>query len=301
MPSSSTLFPAFPAFRACHGLRTFRSLGLAAALALASQSALAQAPAPSANFEPQVGQAGKDVIWVPTPPELIETMLRAANVGPNDLVVDLGSGDGRIAIAAAKDFGARARGIEFNPDMAALATRNAEKAGVASRVQFIRGDIFEQDFRDATVVSMYLLTSLNMKLRPKLLEMKPGTRIVSNSFDLGDWAPDQNLNAGGRLGYYWVVPAKVAGNWRADLRGAGISEAVELRLGQAYQKLDGRLMQGAAATALEGGLRGEQITLRLAQPVGGVREFTGTVNGDRIEGTARNASGAAVSWSATRR
>src|SRR5258706_9819141 len=152
---------------------------LAASLLLALPAAAQQQQKP---YEPQVGQAGKDVIWVPTPDEVVDRMLRMAQVGPNDLVYDLGAGDGKIAIAAAKKFGARSVGIEYNPDMAKHAQGNVEKAGINGRAKILQGDIFATDFSQATVVTMYLLPGLNMKLRPTLLAMRPGTRVVSHSF-----------------------------------------------------------------------------------------------------------------------
>ena len=165
------------------------------------------APASTDAFKPRVGQEGKDVIWVPTPDKLVHRMLQMAMVGPSDFVVDLGSGDGKIAIAAARDFKARAMGVEFNPQMVTLSRRAAVEAGVAERVQFEEGDIFKVDFSKASVVTMYLLPTLNLKLRPTLLAMRPGTRIVSHQFMMGSWEPDDNSNVEDRPGYLWIVPA----------------------------------------------------------------------------------------------
>ena len=164
------------------------------------------------RYEPRLGQSGKDVIWLPTSSDLVTQMLRTAKVTPNDIVYDLGAGDGKIAIAAAKDFGAKSFGIEFNPEMAALAQRNADRAGVGERVKMINGDIFKEDFSSATVLTLYLLPELNLQLKPQILNMKPGTRIVSNTFHMGDWEPDQEIGNPTRA-YYWVVPAKIAGTW----------------------------------------------------------------------------------------
>src|SRR5512138_1266983 len=178
---------------------SIRRFALAVALAsvapLAVQQAAAQtqrAPAPA--YEPSVGQEGKDVVWVPTPQALVDKMLDMAKVTPKDFLMDLGSGDGRTVITAAKR-GTRAVGIEYNPDMVELSKRNAEKAGVSGRAEFRRADLFETDFSNATVITMFLLPDINIRLRPKILNMKPGTRVVSNSFTMGEWKWDQSVNA----------------------------------------------------------------------------------------------------------
>src|SRR6266702_3620430 len=142
-----------------------------------------------AQFEPQVGQAGKDVVWVPTPQELVNKMLDLAKVTPQDYLIDLGSGDGRTVITAAKR-GARALGVEFNPDMVELSKRNAAKAGVSDKASFVEADIFRSDLSPATVITLFLLPDPNIKLRPTILTLKPGTRVVSNTFRMGDWEPD---------------------------------------------------------------------------------------------------------------
>jgi SAM-dependent methyltransferase len=192
------------------------------------------------KYKPRVGQEGKDVVWVPTSNELLALMLKTAKVTPNDLVYDLGSGDGRIAISAAKDFGARAVGIEFNPEMAQLAQRNVDRSGVANRVKIINGDIFVEDFSKATVVTMYLLPELNLALRPTILKMKPGTRVTSHAFNMGDWDPDVEIDAPAKA-YYWVVPAQVAGEWVIS----GMeTEKTTLKLSQHYQKIGGNLQIG---------------------------------------------------------
>ena len=188
-----------------------------------------------------MGQSGKDVIWIPTGNELVTKMLKVANVGPSDLVYDLGAGDGKIAIAAAREFGARAVGIEFNPEMAALGQRNAERAGVADKVKIIQGDIFKEDFSKATVVTLYLLPELNYQLRPTLLQMKPGTRVVSHAFDMADWQPDGEIDNPAR-GYFWIVPADVSGEWilsNFDLQSSAI-----LNLSQKFQHVGGSLTFG---------------------------------------------------------
>jgi len=236
-------------------------------------------PAAQADFEPRVGQAGKDVIWVPTPNGLIDRMLRMANAGPNDKLVDLGSGDGRIAIAAVRDFKvASATGIEYNPAMVTLSNRNAAEQGVAQRVKFVEGDIFATDFSDATIVTMYLLPSLNLRLRPTILNMKPGTRIVSHAFTLEEWRPDDRADVEGQNAYFRIVPARVAGTWKVQ---AG-SEAIELKLMQSFQDFRGSVSPGNAP--VQGSLKGDEIRFMLPDGRGGQREFVGKVNGEQMTG-----------------
>jgi SAM-dependent methyltransferase len=192
------------------------------------------------KYMPRVGQEGKDVVWVPTSNELLAIMLKTAKVTSNDLVYDLGSGDGRIAIAAAKNFGARAIGIEFNPEMAQLAQRNVDRSGVADRVKIINGDIFVEDFSKATVVTMYLLPELNIALRPTILKMKPGTRVTSHAFNMGDWEADVEIDSPAKA-YYWVVPAQVQGEWLISGMEPG---RTIVKLSQHYQKIGGTIQIG---------------------------------------------------------
>ena len=175
--------------RAAHTLR--RSLLLALGVSLVAVSGFAQ----TATFKPEVGQAGKDVVWVPTPQALVDKMLDMAKVTPQDYVIDLGSGDGRTVITAAKR-GATAKGIEYNPEMVALSQRNAATEGVTAKATFEKADLFESDFSKATVITMFLLPDINLRLRPKILDLKPGTRIVSNTFTMDDWQPDEEATAG---------------------------------------------------------------------------------------------------------
>jgi SAM-dependent methyltransferase len=198
------------------------------------------------KYTPRVGQDGKDVIWVPTTNELLAIMLKTAKVNSTDLVYDLGSGDGRIAIAAAKDFGARAVGIEFNPEMAQLAQRNVARSGVADRVKIINGDIFVEDFSNATVVTMYLLPELNLALRPTILKMKPGTRVTSHAFNMGDWDADVEIDSPAKA-FYWVVPAQVAGEW--VISGMETDRTI-LKLSQHYQKIGGTIQIGNTSQPL---------------------------------------------------
>jgi SAM-dependent methyltransferase len=258
-------------------VRSLIAAGTVAFLAVGGTAIAQQKP-----YEPQVGQAGKDVVWVPSPDGLVAAMLDMAKVTKADNLVDLGSGDGRTVIAAAKR-GLKARGIEYNPDMVALSRKNAAAAGVASMATFINGDIFQTDFSDATVVTMFLLPSLNVRLRPTLLKMKPGTRIVSNSFDMGDWTPDQEAGAKGDCTSYcramlWIVPAQVDGTWKT---GTG-----QLVLEQKYQMLTGFMTNGGNTVQIsEGKMNGENITFRA-----GGRTYAGKVNGNRILGNGWQAS-----------
>jgi len=269
----------------------------AAPLALALAIALPAAAQPK-EYEPQVGQAGKDVIWVPTPDEVVNRMLRMAQVTPNDYVVDLGAGDGKIAIAAAKSFGARALGIEYNPDMAKHAQRNAEKAGVTARAKIVQGDIFQSDFTQATVITMYLLPALNMKLRPQLLNMRPGTRIVSHSFNMEDWEPDETSAMDGRRAYLWIVPANVMGTWVLEAGNGRHDVALE----QKFQKLEGHVVLGSLHAGLrETRLRGSNIAFAYVDNNGVRRDFNGRVTGSRMEGSFRADNGTEGRWTAAKK
>jgi SAM-dependent methyltransferase len=254
-------------------------------------------PGLAAAYEPEVGQQGKDVVWVPTPQALVERMLTMAKVRKDDLVVDLGSGDGRIAITAAKEFGARAIGIEYNPQMVELSRREAARQGVSKTATFIHGDVFATDFTRATVVTAYLLPELNLKLRPKLLAMKPGTRIATHAFNMGDWEPDETAVVNGYRGYLWLVPAHVAGTWKIR---AGASQ-YELTLRQKYQKLEGFMVLGADRTGLrESRLAGSEIHFAVNDRGGVVREFSGRVQPKGIEGRMRTTGQAETPFTATR-
>jgi hypothetical protein len=244
------------------------------------------AQAATDTFKPTVGQAGKDVVWVPTPQVLVEKMLDMAKVTPQDYVMDLGSGDGRTVITAAKR-GATAQGIEYNPDMVALSQRNAKEAGVTAKATFTRADLFQTDLSKATVITMFLLPDINLRLRPKILDLKPGTRIVSNTFTMDDWEPDQRETVGGDCtswctALFWIVPAKVQGAWKLP-NGT-------LTLTQKYQMVTGTL-NGTAIT--DGRLAGDQIRFSA-----GGTQYTGRVSGNTIEGTM--SGGASGSFRATR-
>ncbi len=265
---------------------------------------LIQAPSPAASapgitqqYQPEVGQEGKDVVWVPTPEALVAKMLDLAKVTPDDYVIDLGSGDGRIVIAAARR-GTKALGIEYNPDMVALSRLNAEKAGVSGRASFMQADIFQTDFSQATVLTMYLLPDLNLKLRPKVLDLKPGTRVVTNAFTMGDWDPDETAEVEGRTAYLWIVPAKVAGTWSWPTP----SGSAELTLRQTYQKLDGSLKVGARVMTIQDGrLQGDRLSFAVKEGNPSVRRYSGRVRGNTITGSAKLGDGPGSQWSAQRR
>jgi SAM-dependent methyltransferase len=242
-------------------------------------------------FEPQVGQSGKDVVWVPTAQAHVDNMLNLAKVTPKDMVMDLGSGDGRTVITAAKRGVPKAVGIEYNPDMVALSQRNALAAGVADRATFMKADLFETDLSPATVITMFLLPDINLKLRPKILGLKPGTRVVSNSFTMGEWEPDQRVQTTDKEGcttyctaLLWIVPAKVEGTWQTP--------EGELTFKQTFQVLGGSLKPKAGASvAVEGKMNGDQISFKA-----GKTEYTGRVTGNTMEGTTKDGA----KWSATR-
>jgi len=255
-----------------------------------------------AQFQPQVGQSGKDVIWVPTPDDVVERMLTMAQVTPNDFVWDLGAGDGKIAIMAARKFGARAIGIEYNSDMVKHANDNAQKAGVAGtgagKASIRHGDIFATDFSQATVVTLYLLPALNMKLRPQLLSMRPGTRVVSHSFSMEDWEADEISTLDGRRAYFWVVPANVVGTWNLEAAG----QRHEMALEQTFQKVSGTVAFGPIHGGLrEARLRGANISFAYVDQSGVRRDFSGRVSGTRMEGSFRDDKGAEGKWSATKK
>jgi precorrin-6B methylase 2 len=253
-------------------MKTRRAILSLLALTFTASAALAQATATGQKpFEPQVGQAGKDVVWVPTPQALVDKMLDMAKVTKNDVVYDLGSGDGRTVITAAKR-GATAMGIEYNPDMVELSKKNAAAAGVTDKATFVKADLFETDLSKANVITMFLLPSINMKLRPKILDLKPGTRIVANTFTMEDWQADETFtvtegcSSSWCTALLWIVPAKVAGTWNAP-NGA-------LTLTQNFQVISGTL----GNQAVQGKLNGNEITF-----TAGTTKYSGTVDGNTIK------------------
>jgi SAM-dependent methyltransferase len=283
------------------GVRAALRCTVSLAIALSAITSVHAQTAPGTPaFEPVVGQAGKDVIWVPTPPFLVERMLRMAQVTANDFVIDLGSGDGRIAIAAARDFSARSMGLEFNPDMVALSRRDAERAGVSARATFREADIYKTDFSEATVLTMYLLPNINLDLRPIILRMKPGTRVVSHQFNMGDWSPDDTSDLSGRMAYLWIVPARVEGKWTLDAPSAPAG-GFTLSIRQEFQRISGQAGPGKTTFGLrEASLKGDRVRFSFVDDDGKLREFDGTVSGTTISGETRVAGGAPARFTARR-
>ncbi len=259
---------------------------------VAALAALSTAPVWAA--EPRVP-------YVPTPQEVVERMLEIAKVGPHDYLIDLGSGDGRIVVTAARKYGTRGFGVDLNPERIRESSENARKAGVTEKVAFYQRDLFETSLVEATVITMYLLPQVNIELRPKLLELRPGTRLVSHDFDMGDWKPDTHIKMdaqdkyGGAGGsseiFLWIVPAPVAGVWRWELPAAGKPLAYELTLEQKYQVITGSASVGGRAVRLQNArLRGDEIRFTFTAEVNGSpvkHEFTGKVAGEAATGSAR--------------
>ncbi len=256
--------------------RTLAVAGLA--LALAGSVGMAQQPAK--QFEPFSGQPGKDVVWVPTPQALVDMMLDVAKLTPADIHYDLGSGDGRTVITAAKR-GATAIGIEYNPEMVELSKRNAEKEGVSAKATFMKADLFETDFSKATIITLFLLPDINRRLRPKILDLKPGTRVVSNSFDMGEWEPEQRFDVTKDpactsycRGLFWIVPAKVEGTWKAG--------ASEITFSQTFQMVSGTVKTGNVIAPISAGrITGDSITF-----TAGGTTYTAKIDGSKMTGTA---------------
>jgi hypothetical protein len=257
-------------------------------LFLVTANVFAQPQPEPQGYAPRVGQPGKDVVWVPTPESLVGKMLDIAKLTPDDYLIDLGSGDGRTVITAAKR-GTRAHGIEYNPEMVELSKRNAAEEGISDRATFAKADLFQSDFSQATVITMFLLPQINLKLRPKILDLKPGTRIVSNSFTMGEWEEDESASVGDDCSGWctallWIVPAKVEGIWK-------LTDG-ELVLKQSFQKISGTIKSGNRIVPIVSGrLRGEEIYIRTNDD-----EYRGRVSRDTIVLTSK--SGA--EWQATR-
>jgi SAM-dependent methyltransferase len=258
-------------------LSRLRMVTLTIAVMLTATLAFAQ----QKPFEPQVGQAGKDVVWVPSPEETVKKMMEMGEITPQDFVVDLGSGDGRNVIAAAKR-GAQALGVEYNPDMVELSKRLAKEAGVSEKAQFVQGDMFQAEFSKATVLALFLLPSNLLQLRDKFANLRPGTRIVSNTFSIQDWTPEKTETLGGDCTSWctvmlYIVPAKVEGTWKLPQG--------ELALKQTYQTVTGTLTASGKSMPVTGKLRGTQISWSAEG-----QEYSGVVKDNQIEGTTRAAN-----------
>ena len=275
-------------------VKTITALALSGALV-----GCAQTDAINAGYEPEIGQLGKDSVWAPTPDRLIVRMLQMADTGLRDVVIDLGSGDGRIPVTAAKRFGARGIGVEFDADLVAYSNRLAAREGVANRVTFLRQDLFETDLTSATVIAMYIGPQVTMKLRPKLLTLKPGTRIVTHQFTMGDWEPDETARVESPPGYLWIVPARVDGRWRLEYA----NQRYDITMQQTYQMLSGTATSsGKASPLLAARVRGESVRFSIIDVNGDSRTFNGTIGAGTMQGTTRvQMPGApSIAWRAER-
>ncbi|MDO5623098.1 MAG: class I SAM-dependent methyltransferase [Pseudomonadota bacterium] len=275
---------------------SLQHLSRRAAVALGAASLLAgfaaapawaqQIPGGAGDYTPQRGQAGKDVVWVPTPDELVTRMLQLGGVTANDFVMDLGAGDGKIVIAAAKQFGARGVGIEYNPEMVAHAAGRVQAAGVQGRASVVQGDIFETDLSKADVITMYLLPTLNIRLRPTLMQLKPGTRLVTHAFTMGGWEPDETSRAGGATAYLWLVPANATGNWQLTYpqRNGATSVRVDVTA-QRYQFPEGMVQfQGMETSLRDARVAGDRVRFGFTGTDGVFRRFDGRISGNRMQG-----------------
>jgi SAM-dependent methyltransferase len=272
------------------------ALGLSFVLVLLPGAPGRSQPAP--GDAPRIGQESKDSVWVPTPERVIRRMLQMADTTSRDLVVDLGSGDGRIPIYAAKHFGARAIGVELEANLVRLARREAEAQEVSKLATFQQGDLFKADLSRATVVALYISPGVMSRLKPRLLELRPGTRVVSHYFTLEDWEPDETIRAEGRTAHLWVVPAQVRGTWSVELPG----QAFALRIEQRYQELSTSGERAGKPLAVIGArLRGTEIRFTAFDRDGSSRQFTGNVDGARMSGDSRGEGIAALPWSAVLR
>ena len=259
--------------------------------------ALALAPATQAQ------EGAGDVVYVPTPQIVVDEMLKMAKVGPKDFVIDLGSGDGRMVITAAKKFGARGFGVDLDPVLLKRSNDTARAEGVADRARFVDQNLFETDLSQATVITSYLLPEMNAKLRPKILALKPGTRVVAHDYHMGDWLPDEERtlqvpekkvgNPGVSYVYFWLVPARVAGRWNSEVVTKAGAQKIEFLFDQRYQSLSGSARTGGQDLKLRAPkIEGERVSFSL---LGKQRQdFSGVVKGDVIEGTVRTGEGAAA-------
>jgi len=276
------------------------------AAALAAWFACGPAPAQDVNFSEEF-RAKAEVPFVPTPQVTVDEMLRVANVGPKDFLLDLGSGDGRIVITAAGKFGARGLGVELDGHLVVQSEESARAAGVEDRVKFLQQDLFQTDLAQATVISMYLLPGVTQRLRPKLLGLKPGTRIVSHDFDLGDWKPDFKTTIRKNV-FLWIVPAKVAGTWRGRAALSPVERLIEIEMKQLYQEVDMRLrLNGVPVQTWEVKLEGERLSFAAVDNSDRENEatlyFEGRVSGDAIEGRLTRGVGTTrttAAWRAAR-
>jgi SAM-dependent methyltransferase len=267
----------------------------AAALLLTPALSVSQ---PATPPTPEFGQVSKDSVWVTTPERMIRRMLQLADTTKDDVVLDLGAGDGRIPIYAAKHFGARGIAVELEENLVQVARQAAAREGVSQRVQVIRQDLFDADLSPATVLALYISPGAMQRLKPRLLKLAPGTRIVSHQFDLGDWEHDEKVEVEGRIAYLWVVPASIAGSWRVTIPG----QDFQLRLDQRYQAIKGSAAREAKELPVLGArVRGTEIRFTTFDRDGTSRHYTGRLEGGRLSGQSDAGLGIApLAWTAVR-
>jgi precorrin-6B methylase 2 len=263
------------------------------ALLLVAPAALQATPGDA----PEVGQVSRDSVWVPTPERVIRRMLQIADTTSEDVVIDLGSGDGRIPIYAAKHFGARAIGVELEENLVRLSREKAAAQGVAGRVTLLQGDLFEADLSQASVIALYISPGVMTRLKPRLLDLKPGTRVVSHHFTLDDWESDETIRVEGRSAHLWVVPAMAQGEWSLRLPG----DVLTLRINQRFQRISATAERNGKAVPVVGAkLRGVGIEFTTFDRDGAARHFAGTIEGDRMRGSSQGQGIKPLPWSAPR-
>lgn len=274
-----------------------RALAAGLSLCVSLLAALSAQGQPAADA-PKIGQASQDSVWVPTPERVIRRMLQMADTTSRDLVIDLGAGDGRIPIYAAKHFGARSIGVELEANLVRVAREQAARQGVSDLATFVQQDLFKADLSRASVIALYISPGVMTRLKPRLLELAPGTRVVSHSFTLDDWEADETIRVEGRTAHLWVVPAPVAGTWSVDLPGEGFL----LRIGQRYQALTtSGERAGRTVPVIGANLRGTEIRFTGFDRDGNSRHFTGRVEGARMSGDSAGDGIASLRWTAIRR
>lgn len=255
------------------------------------------AQSPARGAVPQIGQVSKDSVWVPTPERMIRRMLQLADVGPRDVVIDLGSGDGRIPIYAARHFGARAIGVEMEQNLIDLSLRSAREQGVSALTRFVRQDLFEADLGAATVIALYVSPGVMTRLKPRLLALRPGTRVVSHHFALEGWEADETVRAESRTAYLWVVPADLRGAWTVSVA----TGTFRLWFAQDHQRLDARAERGGRPLPVLGAqLRGTEIRFSSFDPDGNTRHYSGIIEGGRMRGGSEGLDIRPLAWSAER-
>jgi SAM-dependent methyltransferase len=304
---AGTLRRIVPGIRRMSSLlrRVLCTSALLAACAVSPSCAQQPAGGTEYAFEPVIGMPGKDVVWVPTPPAVVEYMLDMAKVTPQDFVIDLGSGDGRIVIAAAKR-GAKGFGVDLNKDLVQLSNEEAARLGLSERAQFLVKDMFETDLAPASVLTTYLLPHLNVRVRPQLLrQMKPGSRVVAYSFHMGEWQPDRVAQVNGLTVHYWTVPAAAMGAWQWRHDGIGFARDYQMNVEQRFQFVTGSAsVKTSVAYLRDMKLEGDRISFTLTEEAGSAlaqTRYEGRIDGDTITGVARtNNQAESKPWRARR-